>query len=424
VKVEQALRLLPSLELTGPLRGLVLASSSADEGARWGSAAPYLTVGKWGVSSDRLRHAIPALLTKVTAHLSTLYQCYADALDADAAGDLPGAVGHLLRAARLEEQVGRQAPALAWGEVALGIAEGLKSRRAEIEVLSFLGGITRAQGLYVAAARHFQRALVLAEAESDEVGTIMASEGQGLVALAQDQLRGAKVWLARAEQIAAGAGDELRRSQILRSLAEVARQEGDVAKARERLDQALVSFEKLEVPLEMAKTMESKGRLLLAAGDHTAALGALREALAWAQRAGRDPRTESGVRMHLAEVYLALDRVSEAEEEMRAAEKLAVGNDLGRRLIQVYTRLGALRGRQGRETGFVFFEQALGLCRLLEPVPALEAEVYHQYGLFKSNLGRMEEARGWLERARDLCRTSGSGPALELIESELEQIPA
>jgi hypothetical protein len=54
----------------------------------------------------------------------------------------------------------------------------------------------------------------------------------------------------------------------------------------------------------------------------------------------------------------------------------------------------------------------------------LEAEVYHQYGLFKSSLGRMDEARGWLERARELLAASGGGPSLELVDAELEQIPA
>ncbi|HTK57214.1 MAG TPA: hypothetical protein VL295_10315, partial [Gemmatimonadales bacterium] len=181
MKVERALRLLPALEAMGPLRGLVLASSSPDEAARWGSAAPYLTVGKWSVSRDRLRHAIPAILSKITAHLTALYQCYVDALDADAAGDLAAAVGHLLAAGRLDEQVGRLVPALAWGEAALSIAEGLNSRKAEIEVLTFLGGVCRTQSLFGAAARHYQRALVLAEAESDQVGAIVASEGQGLV---------------------------------------------------------------------------------------------------------------------------------------------------------------------------------------------------------------------------------------------------
>ena len=65
----------------------------------------------------------------------------------------------------------------------------------------------------------------------------------------------------------------------------------------------------------------------------------------------------------------------------------------------------------------------LGQHIRLEPLPSLEAEVYHQYGLFKSHLGRMEEARGWLERARDSSRASGGGPTLAVIEAELAQIP-
>lgn len=424
MKVERALGLLPSLEAIGPLRALALASSAPDEETRWGSAAAYLTVGKWTVSTDLLRRGIPQLLARITSHLSALYTRYADALDAEEAGELVQATAHLLAAARLEEKVGRFRAAIAWAEVALRIAEGLNTRKAEVETLIFLGSVARLQGLYPDAARHFQRALVLAEAESDPLGCIDASEGQGMVALSQGQLQGATAWLGRAERLAEGEAHDARRARVIRELAQVAARRGDLDGAGDRLREAREILARLGEPAEMARLLDAEGRLTLARGRPAEAIVGYREALAWVQRAGGDPRIGCGIRLHLADLLLSLDRTTEAEEEMRLAERLAIGHDLGRRLVQIYTRLGALRGRQGAEMGFVFFEQALALCRVLEPTPTLEAEVYHQYGLFKSNLGRMDEARAWLERARELLATSGGGPSLELIDSELDQIPA
>jgi len=424
VKVEQALRLLPALEMVGPLRALVLASSTPDETNRWGSAAPYLTVGKWAISVDLLRRGIPQFLTKLSDHVGRLYQHYAGALEADDKGDQPQVVVHLLAAAQMEERVGRYAAALAWGEVALGVAEGLNTRVTEVETLTFLGEVARAQGQFAAAARHYQRALVLAEAEFDPVRVIVASEGQGLVALAEGQLQGAAAWLGRAERLAVEEEHRAARGRILRSLAVVAHRQGDLHAAGERLRQARALIEGLDLAPEMARILDAQGGLDMALGRTAASLASFREALAWVRRAERDHRLECTIRIHLAELFLEMDRVSEGEEELRNAERLAIANDLGGRLIQIYTRLGTLRGMQGAETGFVFFEQALALCRLLDSAPAFEARVYHQYGLFKSALGRMEEARAWLERARELFSTAGPGFSLDEIDAELHRIPA
>jgi tetratricopeptide (TPR) repeat protein len=422
VKVEQAFRLLPPLEALGPLRGLVLASSTPDAGARWGSAAPYLTVGKAQVSVDLLRRGIPQLLHRITEHLTILYEHYADALEHEEEGESMLAVADLLGAARLEERVGRYGPAFQWGEVALAIAEGLNPRRPEIETLIFLGQVGRAQGLYTAAARHYQRALVLAEAESDQGGAIDASEGQGLISLALGEVQGAAAWLGRAERSAEGAGDAPRHARTLRLLAGIALKRGDLDGAATLMQRSRTAVEPLGDSVEMAHTLEAQGQLDAARGDHAAALAAYREALAWEQRAGRDPRIECGIRLRLADLFISLDRMAEGEQEIRQAERLAVAHDLGRRLIQIYTMLGALRGRQGAEMGFVFFEQAMVLSHLLEPAPTLEAEIYHQYGIFKAGFGRAEEARVWLERARELLAAAGGRAALELVDAELSQI--
>jgi tetratricopeptide (TPR) repeat protein len=423
VRVEQALGLLPALEALGPLRGLVLASSAPDERARWGSAAPFLTVGKWRVGTEALRRAIPRVLEKITEHLSALYHAYTSALDAIDQNDPATAAAHLLVAARLEAGVGRSSAALQWGEAALRLAEGLHQRKSEIEVLVFCGRVASTQRNFALAARHYQRALVLAEAELDHIGAVAANEGQGMVALSQGELQGAAVWLGRGLQLAEGPDDGPSRARMQRALAEVLRRQGNPEVAAELLKQSRESFEEQGDALGVARTLDAQGQHDLALARYQPALMAFREALAWERRAGTDPQAECDIRLHLADLHLSLDQMTDAEQETRTAERIAIQHNLGRRLVEIYARLGTLRGRQGAETGFVFFEQALQLCRLLDPNSVLEAEVYQRYGHFKQRLGRIEEARGWLERARDLLAAAGGGAPLEEVLADIEALP-
>src|SRR2546422_3877261 len=55
-----------------------------------------------------------------------------------------------------------------------------------------------------------------------------------------------------------------------------------------------------------------------------------------------------------------------------------------------YTTL--FRSRQQDETGFVFFEQAIELCKTVERAAATEGEVYLEYGLFRERLGQRERS--------------------------------
>src|SRR5437867_10996057 len=110
-------------------------------------------------------------------------------------------------------------------------------------------------------------------------------------------------------------------------------------------------------------------------------MAAYREALAWAQRAPRDAGLEVAIRLNLAELHLEAGRFLDGEEEMRRAEQVAIAANLTSRLVQIHMLMGKLRGRQLDEAGCVFFQQAVELCRTLEPAPAAGAQVDVEYGL-------------------------------------------
>jgi tetratricopeptide (TPR) repeat protein len=402
VKVERALRILPAFETVLPLRGLLLSCAVPDLQSRWASAAPYLTVGKWAVSADGVRRRLPAVLREITEHVGAQCERYAAALEAEERGDLGAMADQLLRAARAEEARDRPGPATRWAEAALRVAEGLHQRGTEIAVLVLLGRLGIEIGRIDSAARHLQRALALAEAESDIGGTVDACAGLGEIALRAGKLVGAEAWLRRGEALATTADLPSRRARLLRRLAESARLGGNATEAVTHLSAARALHEQLGEAVELAWTLVEMGTLDLGAGRHDQAESELREALAWQLRSGPQPKLEAATHFRLAELAIARGRSAEGEEELRTAERIAAHHDLGTTLIEIYLELGALRRREGAELGFVFFEQALTLCELLEPGLRLEARVNEEYGEFKAAFGHTEEARATRERAHDL----------------------
>ncbi len=128
--------------------------------------------------------------------------------------------------------------------------------------------------------------------------------------------------------------------------------------------------------------------------------------------------------VNLAELDLEAGRLLEAEAELRRAEQAAIAGNGIRRLAYIYTLMGRLRGAQGDETGFVFFEQAIELVRALPGSVVTEAQVYLAYGLFRSRLGQQDEARAYLERARELFDSLGEAVERERVDEELRALSA
>lgn len=423
VRVDKALGLLPELEALTPLRALLVSIARPDERALWSSSGPYLTLGKRGVHPEELARRMPQAFHRIAEHLQTLYRAYVGALEAEQRGDGAGVATALLRAGRIEEAAGRLSQARAWYDVARRVSETLQDRRPEVESLRALGHLSLANGEYTDGARDFQRALALAEAEFDQAGAIAACEGLGDAAMWQEG-PGAQAWYARGLRLAEATGDRGALGRLERRLSMVARRQGDLAAAGDHLRRAREWLEGGGSREEMARVLSAQAQLEAQLGRGAAAGDAYREALAWARRAPRDLALELAIRLGLCEVLLDAGRTLEAEEEMRQAEQVAIAGSLTRGLVQVYTLMGKLRGRQQDETGFVFFEQAIELCRTLDRGPTTEAQVYLEYGLFREHVGQMDEARAYLERAREIYASVGDTGERERAEAELQKMSA
>jgi tetratricopeptide (TPR) repeat protein len=415
--------MLPDLEALAPLRAVLLASANSERNA-WASAGQNLTIGKSDVSPAEMRQRLTATFKQISLHLSTLFEAYVGALECMEREDPADAIAQLLEAGLVEERVGRVAQARAWFGVALALAEGLPNRRPEVEALLALGRLNVFLGRFEDAARHYQRGLVLAEAEFDQTGAVDACMGLGMVAVEQASWTGAQAWYSRGLRMAESSQDERRIAQLRHGLGELARRSGDFKTAGEALRQARDRFETLGDAHEMARVLLTQGLLESDLGLFARAASAYREALAWTHRTTPDAGLEVFIRLNVARLHLGQKRFLEAEQEIRRAEQLAIAGNLIRRLVQIYSLLGTLRGLQGDENGFVFFEQAIQFARMLDLFPVVEAQAYHEYGHFKLLLNRPEESKSYLERAQELFELAGSSAELERVKAELQLISA
>ena len=414
LRVEQVLRLLPDIDALAPLRASVVSTSQV------GTSEPYLTVGKRFVEATDLRELVPMAVARFTRHLAELYDAAVEALEAMERSNLAGAARALLRAGQREEAVGRDTAARAWYEIALQLSEQLRDRRPEFESLRRLGALEALHGSLETAARLYQRSLALAEAELDHDSAALACRGLAEVALSRGSWQGAESWFAKGLQLAR---DNPSMSALLMvGRATVACRRGDLAAAESALRGASDAFLELAQDEGLARMHMAWGLLDTHRGQHADALLHYQEALARVRTGERNLRLEMEIRFNVCELYLDWGRLPDAEDAIRRAEEMAISHNLNRELAHIYILIGRVRGRQGDESGFIFFEKAVELCRGREPAPRIEAEAYVEYGLFKEALGEHEESPAYFERAREILQALGDGSSLARIDDQLARL--
>jgi tetratricopeptide (TPR) repeat protein len=161
-----------------------------------------------------------------------------------------------------------------------------------------------------------------------------------------------------------------------------------------------------------------RGRLAMARGRLEEAEAEFQAALEHAS----SPYAQGLILINVAEVHLARGRVREAEQAARALEAMALSHSLTTLLPYVYRTLGAVARARGDAEAFIFYEQALGICRG-EAIPAIElATTQHEYALLDAEQGRTESATARLEVALEIYRELGTGPETERATADLARI--
>jgi tetratricopeptide (TPR) repeat protein len=229
-------------------------------------------------------------------------------------------------------------------------------------------------------------------------------------------------WYARGVALLEGAPPSRDLWLLESNLSVAERRAGRLERSAEWLERAERTAAALDDGEARLYVENARGMLLAARGDHAGAEAAFRRAL----EGGGTPSLRGSVLTNLADALLAGGRAAEAERVLRELELLAVARGLAPVLPYVYRGLGAVARARGDAEGFLFYEQALELCRRPGSPPVELAATQHEYARFEEAVGQTESARERLREALEIyarlgaaAETARAGEDLERLEETL-----
>lgn len=198
---------------------------------------------------------------------------------------------------------GRSLEALPRFLEALAIARGSGDAQAMAASENDLGVVSRHLGNHAAALGHFEASLRLREsAGHEDLGALLANIGALYLEL--DERGRANQYLQRAREAHRAQGRTLLVSRTQEDLARLAWRQGDLAQARELLDEAWTHYTGSEAPRDQLRLALLRSELEAEAGDHAIAQHWLLGARALAGDSSADER----LRMEWLHAGLALRR--------------------------------------------------------------------------------------------------------------------
>jgi len=420
--VERALALVPDYEDFLPLSDAVIGASRVDLDKVWARSGAYATVGKRVVDPARVDELVHQLLERSQQRLRELFDLVLGAIRQQQAGNAAAAAALLVRAGEMEEGERRLEKAERIYRMALEISRDLREKEPHVLVLRRLGRAARAAGRLDQAWSWYEQSWQLAVDAMDLEGQVIACQGLGNVCDDRGERDRARQWWERGLEMASGLDQPQLEWPLYINLSVLSMLEGDLAEAERLLGRARERMERAGAPGARLFWLNNRGLLQMEHGDHGAAEAVFREALG-----GAEGHWELTLRVNLGESLLRQGRLLQAADEARRAEELAIVHRLVPDLVDVYALLGSVARERADEEGFVFYEQALRVCHERALPRKAEAAVLHGYGQLHFACGRPEEARGYLEAAREAYRALGLAPELARVEADvarLEQEPA
>jgi tetratricopeptide (TPR) repeat protein len=413
--VERALALVPEGEEFLPLSDAVIGSSVADGAKRWARSNAYATIGKRVVNPAQVAELIPALVEKYQRRLHDLFGFIVEAIQHQQTGDLSASVQALVRAGELEESSRSFDKAEKIYLLGLEVARDLKDKVPQILTLRRLGRVMRTLGRLQEAWQWYEQSYHLGEDQLDVAGQVIACQGLGNICWDRGQREQARGWYQHGLQLAQELDDPGLLWPFHINFSLLARTGGDLASAEACLAQAHEQIQRVGDPDAMLFWYNSRGLLQMARDEATDAERVYREGLGQA----RDPFWELTLRVNLGHALVSQGRLFEADEEARRAEEVGVMHRLITDLVDVYDLLGSIARARCDEEGFVFYEQALQVCRERSMPQIKEAMVYHGYGRLHQACRRSVEATAYLEQAREIYASLELVREAERVEAEL-----
>lgn len=417
LKIHAALKAIPETDDLAHLREALLSASRADGGLAWGSAEEYTTIDVRAADPAALESQIGALAERVGRRVELVMRHTVRALAALERGDPAEAARHLVAAGEVEEGERRLHEAQRFYERALELGRKPRERQAEGLALRRLGRIARAMGQWERSARRYREGYEVSVAQHDGVGAVVACQGLGNVHVDQSRWSEARQWYLRGVERCPARPPTAEYVHLCVGLAIVERRLGDLDAAAEWLARGEESAAALGDGL-VAYVDHGWGRLHLARGQAAEAELAFRRALA----RELDPVARVAVMVGLSEPLLRQGRTREAFAVARDAEALAIHSGTVSKLPDVYRALGDAAAGRGDTEAFLFYEQALEVCRD-HGLPAFEAAAtQHHYGRLEARRGDSEAAAARLGEAYRLYTQVGARMEADEVAGELRRM--
>jgi tetratricopeptide (TPR) repeat protein len=413
--VERALALIPDSEEFLPLSDAVIGTSRIDSEKVWARSGAYATVGKRVVDAAGLRALIPGLAERAQQRVQRLFDLVLEAIQKQEEGDAPAAAATLVLAGQMEEEDRRLDKAERIYGLALEIARNLRDKGPQVLALRRLGRVTRAAGRLDEAWVWYEQSYLLAVDEMDLAGQAIGCQGLGNLCDDRGRREQAWTWYERGLKLARALRDPGLEWPFHANLSILAMNRGELSRAEDYLGRARVCIEATGDEGGMLYWFNNRGLILLEGGDALGAEAMFREGL---ERC-RNPFWEILLRVNLGDALVRQERFFEADEEARRAEEVAIAHRYIPQLVEVYGLCGRIARARCDEEGFVFYEQALNVCRERGLPAVKEAGVYHDYGLLHLACGRLPEAEAYLEQAREVYRDLGLGQELVKVDRDL-----
>jgi predicted ATPase/transcriptional regulator with XRE-family HTH domain/Flp pilus assembly protein TadD len=275
-------------------------------------------------------------------------------------------------------------------------------------------------------SRHDMAIALLTEAAADaQALQLHTVEARALHAMyrnlqAQGNFAQANDALERAANLYRRVGYLLAEGFVRDALGHVAMRQGSLATARRHYEGALSIYGEAGDDVRASMTHKHLGVIDAATGQFSRALAHFRNSLAHEE--GHDPRNHANT---LDDYARLLGRLGQYAQATRYAEEaVALNRRIGYRvgIIEALCTLGWVRGQRGdAESALTSYREAAAL------IDASGARTYANaadlgIGEALADLGRMDEAREWLQRALTIQRELGQRHAMPVTLSALARI--
>jgi tetratricopeptide (TPR) repeat protein len=405
LKLDEIWRLLPEVAELRPLLDLLAATSVPDPDRVWSSAGVVDTAGDRLVRTEGLTREAAAAAEVEAARLHELFAGISRALAALAAGDRTEAARAFVALAEGEESRDRPIQAEHYARAAWELSRDERDRRVASLALRRWARAARTRGDLATALSRYREAFEIARAMTDHTGAAEAAIGAGNVLEDQglwvDAERYYREALAQLEE--KGGEETAEKWHALLNLHIVLRSRGLHDESIPPLDSAAAVAERLGDPSAGVFLGNVRGQLSMAGRRFGEAEAHFRAALEGECSTG----ARVTVTLNLAEALLARDRLLEAADTAREAERMALAAGQTTALPEVYRMLGRIASASGHADAFVLFERALELIQA-HGLPDIErARTLQAYAEAEASRGDRDAAHDLRRRAEELYAALG-----------------